>query len=389
MPIRGVLDDSDDGHSSEEESSWDRVGESADGQASGQVSWSEEGILTIERLKEEEEKVHKEWQKRESTADSAGEKERLNDWKKILDSHPWQKVKKAPADSASKAYEMLRSLGGELLGDAKRAVNQAVEHLKELRAAATVREETVQGILDSMVQDLRREEAPERCFCKERGFYSPIRVAELSETLLQQIDDDGEVSRQVRLVQGWIQRAKLAEEDSEACLKEAKSLETFLTALGDDYLGAKEGLKKEVDKQEPEWKTLARAPVTLKELQAWPRLVKIDRRKNCKDLVAWEVSALFADLKACWTQHRKTWPDKLIPADPPSLKAWFRGDLNAVDPLQNDKRVQALMEFFVRNAKWRERWDQVSISACVKRALRTAKDTACSFVHANGVLEPM
>lgn len=63
MPIRGVLDDSDDGHSSEEESSWDRVGESADGQASGQVSWSEEGILTLERLKEEEENVQKQWQK--------------------------------------------------------------------------------------------------------------------------------------------------------------------------------------------------------------------------------------------------------------------------------------------------------------------------------------
>lgn len=75
-------------------------------------------------------------------------------------------------DRLVQAYEMLRSLGGDLLCDnAKRAVvNQAVEHLKELKAAATVREETVQGILDSMVQDLRREEAPERCFCKELGF---------------------------------------------------------------------------------------------------------------------------------------------------------------------------------------------------------------------------
>lgn len=34
--------------------------------------------------------------RRESAADSAGEKERLNDWKDILSDYPWQKVKKAP-----------------------------------------------------------------------------------------------------------------------------------------------------------------------------------------------------------------------------------------------------------------------------------------------------
>lgn len=40
--------------------------------------------------------------RRESAADSAGEKERLNDWKDILSTYPWQKVKKAPADSTPK-----------------------------------------------------------------------------------------------------------------------------------------------------------------------------------------------------------------------------------------------------------------------------------------------
>ena len=67
------------------------------------------------------------------------------------------------------AYEILRCLGAELLGDDK-AVPKAVKHLTERRAAATVRHETVEGIFKSMVQDLRREEAPERRFCPELGF---------------------------------------------------------------------------------------------------------------------------------------------------------------------------------------------------------------------------
>lgn len=44
------------------------------------------------------------------------------------------------------------------------------KHLEEHRAAATVREETVEGILNSMLQELRREEAPERRFHQTLGF---------------------------------------------------------------------------------------------------------------------------------------------------------------------------------------------------------------------------
>lgn len=192
--------------------------------------------------------------------------------------------------------------------------------------------------------------------------------------MLEIEEEDEEVSRQVRLVEGWIKSVKSAQLQDDDSIKESKSLETFLCALGDDFLGAKESLKKEVDKQEQEWKSLARVPLALSELQDWPRLIRLGQRKSCKDLTSSEVSDLFSELKACWKKHRETWPDKGIPPEPPSLKPYFRGDLYEADPLQNEKRANAVTEFFVRNAKWRERWDQVAVPACVKRALRTAKD---------------
>ena len=58
MAIRGVLPPLSDGHSSDEEDSWDRLDESADG-----PSIQEDDYLTLERVKEFEEKVHTEWQK--------------------------------------------------------------------------------------------------------------------------------------------------------------------------------------------------------------------------------------------------------------------------------------------------------------------------------------
>ena len=207
-----------------------------------------------------------------------------------------------------------------------------------------------------------------------KGCYLPSRVAELAEARLKEVqEEDEEGLRRVKLVQGWIESVKLAKSPEDS-VKEAKSLETFLCQMGDDFLGAKEGLKKEVEKQEQEWKSLARFPLAFSELQPWPRLVRLDQRKSCRDLTASEVSDLLSDLKACWKKHREAWPERAIPAEPPSLKPYFRGDLYEADPLQNEKRAQAAMEFFNRNAKWRERWDQAAIPACVKRALRTAKD---------------
>lgn len=90
-----------------------------------------------------------------------------------------------PGASGVQAYEILRCLGAELLGDDKKAVPKAVKHLTERRAAATVRHETVEGIFKSMVQDLRREEAPERRFCPELGFsLGALRMQGWGEVLM-------------------------------------------------------------------------------------------------------------------------------------------------------------------------------------------------------------
>ena len=360
------------------------------------------------------------------------------------------------ASRRSQAYELLRCLGGELYGQLDQAMLKGRKHLEEHRAAATVREETVEGILNSMLQELRREEAPERrfnqtlgfslanlrkrnrertcalyaryrtckctcvyiysmyvyiiiwiCFiytytqlesCKtfgsgevashytlqitqmlvqacRRGSYSPGRIAELAEARLQEIDqEDEQFLRQVQLVQGWIATVK-GMRDEETISKEYKSLETFLSSLADDFLGAREGLKKEVEKQEPEWRNLARHPIDMGQLEQFPRLEKLAQRRSCKELTAREISKVLLDLRECWKKHLDNLQNKSsIPSEPPGLKMWYRGDVYKVDPTKNDKRAQAVAEFFVRNAKWRERWDQADIPACVKRALKTAKD---------------
>ena len=221
------------------------------------------------------------------------------------------------------------------------------------------------------------------CQACRRGCYSPGRIAELAEARLQEIDqEDEQFLRQVQLVQGWIATVK-GMKDEEAISNEYKSLETFLSSLADDFLGAREGLKKEVEKQEPEWRSLARHPIDLRQLEQFPRLEKLAQRRSCKELTAREISKVLLDLRESWKKHVDNLTNNSsIPSEPPGLKSCYRGDVYKVDPTKNNERAQAVAEFFVRNAKWRERWDQADIPACVKRALKTAKDQdRAVFMH--------
>ena len=65
------------------------------------------------------------------------------------------------------------------------------KHLEEHRAAATVREETVEGILNSMLQELRREEAPERRFNQTLGFsLANLRTRNRARTKMHSFDQE-------------------------------------------------------------------------------------------------------------------------------------------------------------------------------------------------------
>ncbi|OLP89018.1 hypothetical protein AK812_SmicGene29555 [Symbiodinium microadriaticum] len=149
-------------------------------------------------------------------------------------------------NTTRQAYEILRYWGGKLLALPRpppdERSGEILEQLQKVNCVLHRNDVDTKRILDCMLKDLLREDAPDRRYRQELGFsvsrlrkggYKPSQLGDITDALLKQLSPDDDT------IKGQVDLDASENEGSK------KSLESFLTEVGDQFLRLEQNLKKE------------------------------------------------------------------------------------------------------------------------------------------------